>query len=157
MGVEARRARTHYAAPRGGTVSEPSWNHGNDNGPPPPNRPWWWNNMWAVGPTTGAFAILLATFFGWLPSPMLTTLQSIDSQALRTQQILAAVQQSMAQAQATMAQAQETIAKSAAARDARMESLQLRIESMTRGGRLNCRLLAKLIRSPDVNEKCDEM
>lgn len=113
--------------------------------------------MWAVGPTTGAFAILLATFFGWLPSPMLTTLQSIDNQALRTQQILAAVQQSMAQAQGTMAQAQETIAKSAAARDARMESLQVRMEGVTRGSRLNCRLLAKLAKSPEANEKCDEM
>lgn len=124
---------------------------------PQVSRPWWWNNMWAVGPTTAAFALLLATFFGWLPSPMLSTLQSIDSQALKTQQILASVQQAMAQAQGTMAQAQETIAKSAAARDSRMESLQLKLEGVSRGNRFQCRLLAKLIKSQDANEKCDEL
>ena len=133
------------------------WNGAASTETPLVPRPWWWNNMWAVGPTTAAFGLLLATFFGWLPSPMLTTLQSIDTQALKTQQILAAVQNTVAQAQATMAQAQETIAKSAAARDARMEAIQIKMDSMTRGNRFNCRILAKLLKSPDANERCDEM
>ncbi len=119
------------------------------------SRPWWWNNAWAVGPTTAAFGILLATFFGWLPSPMLTTLQSIDSQALRTQQVLASVQQSMAEAQSTMARAQQTIAQAAVARDERMERLQEKLTTMAVGNRMNCRLLAKIIRSQEANEKCD--
>lgn len=63
---------------------------GKDQDVPPkdPNKVWGWTDpekaFWTLGPVTAGFLAMMAVFFGWLPSPMLTALQ--DTKTLLTTQ-----------------------------------------------------------------------
>lgn len=119
--------------------------------------PWWLKSPWliamSVGPSAATGILLTVVFLGWIPSPMLDAItqsnqQYIDMKSLYTE---------VSKTQNSMAETQKAIAAAAAAKDARMEGLQSKIDGLTKGNRMQCRSMAKLLKNPDMNDKCDEL
>ena len=111
---------------------------------------WSPRSLWVLGPVTGMFILYNAVQFGWLPSPMLQAME-------KNTKALSQVAELTAQAQKTLADAQKSIAESAQTREARLESLAKSLETIGKGLRKVCRQNAKMMRSPEYNEQCDEL
>jgi hypothetical protein len=111
---------------------------------------WSPRSLWILGPVTGMFILYNAVQFGWLPSPMLQAME-------RNTAALSTVAKLTADAQKTLADAQNSIAKSSESREARLDSLAKSLETIGKGLRKVCRQNAKIMKSSDYNEQCDDL
>lgn len=99
-------------------------------------QPWWTGPrvvIWTVGPVTAAFFILLAVFFGWVPSPMLTGIQTSADALVKQESAVVGIRGDLT---------------------SHMRTDETQQSGLMRALRQICRNTAK---TPQQNEKCDEM
>ena len=113
--------------------------------------PAWATSVWNLGPVTVGFFVMLFVNVGWLPSPMLTSLNNLEMNYVESQraanETMKEGQRLVAETQKVLANAQASISAQAAIKDAKQDTL-------SKGIRQICRNTAK---NAAANEKCDEL
>lgn len=131
-----------------------------DDDPDPTDFKWWVSLLLKQGLLALFSGFLLALLFGFLDSPMLTAVKTSKEQS---QQFIEAMQQFAASAdkiQQTASQQQTVMTDSVkimADTQKMMAAKDQKLDALLRLGVLNCRRQARLNRSQDDYERCDEI
>lgn len=111
----------------------------------------WASSIYNLGPVTVGFFVMLFVNVGWLPSPMLKSLENLEKVYTESQnnanESVKEGQRLVADTQKILANVQQALAQQSVARDATQAAL-------AKGIRQICRNTAKTLMA---NEKCDEL